>query len=167
MKVMSERLNISVQDDLYARLQTVKESINVSAVCANALESEIRLQEAIRKAQSDRQKRVAELRREREQAEDEWIQLGREEGLDALKDTTYSQYLAVEKAQSECGQFWFQALVDNDEFEFLREIEQDLGVPATHQDNFREAFFLTLFDEWLEIKDEVMQPDSPTPEYPA
>ena len=40
------RLNISIRDDLHARLSSVRDRLNVSRVCANALEKEVAVLEA-------------------------------------------------------------------------------------------------------------------------
>lgn len=39
---MAKRLNISISDDLYERLQAVKDNLNVSGVCQEAIEKAVK-----------------------------------------------------------------------------------------------------------------------------
>ncbi|MFT5725908.1 MAG: hypothetical protein ACI8PB_000024 [Desulforhopalus sp.] len=42
---MAQRLGVSVSDDLYTRIQNVKETLKVSKICQSALESAVELEE--------------------------------------------------------------------------------------------------------------------------
>jgi hypothetical protein len=71
------RLNISIPDALHARLDRVRERVNVSRVCADALEKEIDMLEA-RPSIAD--PTVAQLMQRLKGAREQWYERGHEDG---------------------------------------------------------------------------------------
>ena len=64
---MAQRINISVKDDLYERLQAFRDSINVSRICQEAITAEVQEKEDFRKRMNetpDMEDIIARLRRQ-------------------------------------------------------------------------------------------------------
>ncbi len=72
------RLNITVPDPLYARLERLRDRINISKVCANALEKEIAMLEGRRTITDPR---IAQLLQRLQSTHERWHQRGHEDGM--------------------------------------------------------------------------------------
>ena len=73
------RLNLTVPDALYARLERLRDRLNVSRVCAIALEKELDMLEA-RKSATD--PRLERLVRRLQTRHEKWYRRGHEDGTD-------------------------------------------------------------------------------------
>ena len=156
---MVQRVNISIQDDLHQRLQAIKDQINVSAVCADALTQAVQFQEIINQAQEGKEKMIARLRKEREEAANTWFQAGRQEGLEAAEHESYENFLLISEAfeLSNSGELWSEDLWNNSEFEWISERAEYCEVPEGLRSDFYRGIFEALLDQWLEVKNEVME----------
>src|SRR5688572_12391845 len=96
------RMNISVPDPLYERLDRLRDRVNASKVCASALEKELDMIEGrIAPADPDIERLVQRLLGSRER----WYDRGREDGKRwAVSDATREQlYKAADELQGEDG----------------------------------------------------------------
>lgn len=81
---MAQRINISVPDDLFDKIQTFKDRLNISRICQRAILEAISLEETKDKAAPDIENLAARLRKEKQDI----CQELRDEGFeDGIKDT--------------------------------------------------------------------------------
>lgn len=78
---MSERINISIPDDLYERLSHVKDKLNVSKLCQEAIKHAVRVEEVRAKAMADIESLVERLKEEELQYGKKYIDEGFECGV--------------------------------------------------------------------------------------
>jgi hypothetical protein len=72
------RLNITLPDVLYARLEQLRDRINLSKVCATALEKEVTMLEGQPPITDPR---IARLLQRLQSARERWYQRGYEDGI--------------------------------------------------------------------------------------
>lgn len=97
---MVQRLNISIPDALYERIQAQKDKLNFSKLCQEALMSAVAIEEA-RQMDPDEEKNMIErLRREKKEAEDEWFEIGRKVGIQDAKGMPYKHFRTIEGAHA-------------------------------------------------------------------
>src|SRR5687768_5827332 len=97
------RMNISVPDPLYERLDRLRDRVNASKVCASALEKELDMIEGrTAPADPDIERLVQRLLSSRER----WYERGREDGKRwAVSDATREQiWQAVDEMEGEDGE---------------------------------------------------------------
>ena len=86
---MSQRINISVPDDLYQKIQTFKERLPMSRICQEALLRAVRIEEMRSEVNEDIEKLVIVFKHEREENSRAFF----EEGFrDGMKDTFKMDY---------------------------------------------------------------------------
>jgi hypothetical protein len=86
---MSQRINISVPDDLYQKIQTFKERLHVSRICQEALLRAIRIEEMRSQVDDDIEQLAIVFKEERK----EYSQKFYEEGFrDGMKDAFKTDY---------------------------------------------------------------------------
>jgi len=102
---MAQRITVSVNEDLHARLQSVKSQINVSAVFQNALERRIVVEElrAQHAATGAMQTTIERLRCERDEVNAKYEQQGHKDGLADAENLNYEALLAIADGE---GNFW-------------------------------------------------------------
>ncbi len=89
---MAERINITVPNNLHERLQAVRDSINISRICQEAIEQAVALEEIKMKALSNKEKVIERLRLERQESEQEWFDCGRADGLKDSENLSYDDF---------------------------------------------------------------------------
>jgi hypothetical protein len=72
------RLNITIPDALYERLEQIRDRINLSKVCANALEKEVAMLE---RQPNITDPRIAQLLKRLQGTKERWYQRGHEDGI--------------------------------------------------------------------------------------
>ena len=93
---MTQRINISIPESLYERLQTYKDSINVSKVCQDALLAEIKKKEEFVKRvkeNSSMTEVIERLKKERIQKYFMFYDIGREDGFEWAKVASYNELI--------------------------------------------------------------------------
>ena len=96
---MSKNVTITVPDQLYARMQTHKEKMNISKVCQDALDEKIQAFERrykLSKGEEDMEAIIERLKKEKEKEEDEWYEQGWKDGAEMAPSLPYGElrYLA-------------------------------------------------------------------------
>jgi hypothetical protein len=90
---VAQRILITIPDNLHERLQTVKENLNVSRICAKAIEQAVQVEEI--KTRTDipvQEKAILRLRLEKQEGAAHWKQQGFNKGVqDAAEELTYGQ----------------------------------------------------------------------------
>lgn len=87
------RLNITIPDGLYARLEQLRDRINLSKVCATALEKEVTMLEG-QPAITD--PRIAQLLQRLQSTRERWHQRGYEDGIEwAVEHATRDELQSV------------------------------------------------------------------------
>ncbi len=95
LKHVSRRLTIAVPESLYDRLQKVKEEINISGVCQEALERAVTLKEFTLNC-SDRETLIERLKLERKAVLTQIKEKGFKFGQKSAQQLTYQDFQRIE-----------------------------------------------------------------------
>lgn len=158
---MTERITITIPDSLHTRLQTVKENLNVSALCQQAIEYAISMEEIKMTALTKKEKVIQRLRLERQKSEEQWFDSGKNDGLEAADNLSYEYFeqlceLYAEKNELERYGNW----VGLDQFpEDLRggiqEQMDDYSPKPPNKETYLAGWIEGVIEFWDEIKDEI------------
>ena len=134
---MSERINISIPDDLYERLSHVKDKLNISKLCQEAIKHAVRVEEVRAKAMEDIESLVERLKEEELQYGKKYIDEGFECGVKDAFGLSLDDLLHVA---------------------FNKEMESDLDdipfLPSSKTTKIYEAKVGAIDGEWHMIVDE-------------
>lgn len=97
---MTERITITIPDDLYKRLQQVKNSLNVSRVCQQAIELIVSIEEIKIKEVPEMEKLIERLRLEKQQSVDAWEKDGVVDGRKDAVELSYEEFTHLEASHS-------------------------------------------------------------------
>jgi predicted CopG family antitoxin len=86
---VAERITITLPNDLYERLQTVKDKLNVSGLCQTTIERAVTIEEIKLKDIAVMDKVVERLRLEKQEANQEWKETGLSHGLEDAQELSY------------------------------------------------------------------------------
>lgn len=89
---MSQKITISVSDDLYKKIQQWKESFNYSKIFQDAVSEKIQKKENFKKRlkeEKDMDKIIGRLRKEKDETEQNYYDDGKNEGLEWAKAVYY------------------------------------------------------------------------------
>lgn len=93
---MAVNLTITVPEELHKRLQKVKKnSFNVSRVCQEAIEVEVKRRELLISGLDDMKDVIERLRLEKQELKKEAYDLGYKYGLEALKTIFYQELVCI------------------------------------------------------------------------
>jgi post-segregation antitoxin (ccd killing protein) len=92
---MAQRLNITINDSLFKRLQIVKESFNISAICQEAIEREVSWQEQKKEVITKMNEVITKLRLGKEKFDEKYFEMGKEAGLEDAKQMEYEEIMEV------------------------------------------------------------------------
>lgn len=88
---VAERITITIPDNLYERLQDVKENLNVSGVCQRAIEQAVQIEELkLRTDIPSKEKVILRLRMEKQEAGAKWKQIGFTDGVEDAQKLSYA-----------------------------------------------------------------------------
>ena len=126
---VAERITITLPNDLYKRLQTVKDKLNVSRLCQTTIERAVTIEEIKLKDIAVMDKVVERLRLEKQEANQEWKETGLSHGLEDAQELSYEDFRAIEKGEfSDENRVWvleknfnYDIQHDSDEFEVYLE----------------------------------------------
>lgn len=144
---MSKNITVSLPDELFERVQAVKESINVSGICQEALEKETEKQELLKKGKN--MTRIEKLREQKLQYDQRYFDEGKQDGIKDAEDMDYEELLAMT-----CEDNIYQTEVY---FNYLKdEIEgKKRYEPAFNEEKYLEGWVAGVIESYEQIKDEL------------
>jgi len=145
---MTKIISVSLPDELYERVQVVKESINVSGICQEALEKEIEIQELLKKG--TKMSTIEKLRKQKEEHDEVYFDEGKSDGIKDAEDMDYEELLEVVK----CGNGIYKTDV------YYNRLKDGIEEKSNDDSAFNESMYI---DGWIEgvtefydeIKDEL------------
>lgn len=144
------RLNITVPDDLYDKIQRWRERLNLSKICQEALAAEIAKLEAIPKAALEMEALVERLKREKGKAGRAWFRRGVFEGMEWGRRASYADLKRWGQAKPE------ELLKASSPPEVLRPyIRQHVKDPLWEYRPFAEGWLSGVQEVWRRVKDHV------------
>ena len=163
----AKRLTIAIPSGLYERLQTVKQEINISGVCQEALNMAITQKETQTQALTfDHQKLIDRLRLEKKMLTAQIKEEGRKLGVKSAMTLTYKEFQRIERLSQahvriDASAFadmwqWLAAREPNLQLQFEDDELKEL-VPL-HDDNkgmFIEGWIEGVLTVWHQVKDDV------------
>lgn len=90
---MSSKVSITMSDELYSRLDRVRDKFNISEICREALEKEVKIEELAMNSGND-EAIIERLKLQKTKLEMDSRQDGRKDGIDHAKWMSYLQLLA-------------------------------------------------------------------------
>lgn len=150
---MAERINITVPNDLHERLQAVRDDINISRICQEAIEQAVILKEIKMKTLSSKEKVIERLRLERQKNEQEWFNYGKTDGLSDAEDLSYEDFEHLEKLYKERDEVMLNQL-DDDLREWLEEKMSNFD-QRPNKKVYLNGWIEGVVEFWDEIKDEI------------
>lgn len=154
---MTARLNITIPDELHLRLQAVKDvqpSLNVSAICQEAIEMTLRLAESRKSAGSKRERAIQRLNLQIRRGQKEWYSKGKENGLNDAPELNYEDFSVVlELCNTAINPLQIIAVEEH-----LRSVEKSdakLKCPQPMKVAYYAGWLDGVLEFWNEIKDEL------------
>lgn len=132
MKVVSHRVTIAVPESLFARLQPIKDQLNISAICQDALETVVTNEELKRQA-AQQDGLVERLRNEKKILLNQIRQEGFELGVRSTATLSYKEFQHFDRVRRLAGSF------DDDVLDYLWAFLDTHGYPQearTHDPDF-------------------------------
>jgi hypothetical protein len=162
---VSRRLTIAVPESLYERLQKVKHSLNISAVCQEALEMAINLTE-LKTDSFDREKLIERLRLERKAVRVQIKEKGFNLGLKSAHNLSYQEFQRFEQRSRIQARFDEAAFADMWELLESRQPAEEmeleevglksfLPLDDSNKGAFMEGWIEGVLSVWRDIKDQV------------
>jgi len=157
--LLSQRLTISVPDELYERLQAVKDSLNISQVCQVAIEKQVKLLEIKSMSTDTKEKLIQRLKNTRQ----EFLEQEREKGADyaaAILESdslTYRDFMTLKESFSLMNQGVKLRLAYLPEWarEEIQNSVEEQDDAILDEDMFLNGYLSTLQEAWEEVKGEV------------
>jgi post-segregation antitoxin (ccd killing protein) len=123
-----QRITVTVPDELHERLQKVKESINVSGVCQEAIESAVYIEELKLKGQENMDALIERLKAEKQEFVKQYEEQGYKDGIKEIKDFSYSQMKALSNFTEEFVDNWGNTDLDQIAFDNIDRLGDEQGV---------------------------------------
>jgi hypothetical protein len=124
VKVVSKRVTIAVPESLFERLQPVKNHLNISAICQEALDMAVTYEEIKLESMSD-DEFVERLRTEKQVLLNKVQQEGYELGVRSASKLSYRDFTHFSRVQPLAASF------DEDVLEYLWDYLDQRGYPET------------------------------------
>lgn len=154
---MSKILSISIPDKLNERLQAHKGSLNVSALCQEALDAAIRIEEAKNMEGDEMEKLIARLKVEKEAIKQSSFGEGTRHGIEDAKNYSYVDFLAVEKIEELIAQYGYDCNVPLELLE--KEIVDDDSIDAVEEKwdsiEYWRGWVTGMMDVWEKVKGQI------------
>jgi post-segregation antitoxin (ccd killing protein) len=157
---MVARITVTIPDDLHVQLQQVKDEINVSGICQEALSKVVSVEIAKMNATTDREAAIVRLRLEREKSEDKAFSEGKRMALTDAAKMDYESFKCLETLAEEEGSSyppgWLTEEVRNEpRFSWLFDVARYGKVGPGMEDRFIEGWIEGTLEFWNDVKDEV------------
>ena len=145
---MSERINITLPDELYKRLQKYKGRFNVSGVCRAAIEYEIKNLEIIEKGQN--MSAIEKLRAQKEQHDEGYFQAGKRDGIKDAEHLDYKDLIEL----TQDGVDFYQTYAY---YDIVRDVIEDYlrDDAAFNEDEYIKGWLDGVSEFYEEIKDQI------------
>lgn len=142
---MAGRITITIPDDLYNRLQAVKELLNVSGICQEAINYAVRIEEIKREKSPNMETLIRRLRTEKEAKFAELREQAVKDGMSDALELSYPDFLMMEESGdlTDETQSWF-------EDRRLKYIDSD-DETLIYLDGWREG----ILNIWHEVRDKI------------
>ena len=101
---MAQKITITLPDELFKDLQTVKDQFNISGVCRVAIEREVERQKLSLKGEKEMSAIVARLKEEKQDYDKQYEDEGYKQGYEDAKKMGYEEL--VEFANSNSWDYW-------------------------------------------------------------
>ena len=168
---MAKRVNITLHEELFQRLQRVKPRFNVSGVCQQAIEHEVRRQELLIEAKDDMRAVVEKYRQEKRSFMSQYHDMGYEVGVNFVSSgrLEYGEIIELVKgyeiASAEdsgdaddpniiyYSDFWKESDSANDLKDEIEDQRSDQ--PDLDEGTFLSGWLEGVVGAWEEIKDKV------------
>jgi post-segregation antitoxin (ccd killing protein) len=155
---MAARLNITIPDELHERLQAVKDiqpSLNVSAICQEAIEMMVKLAETRRSAGSKRERAVQRLNLQLRLRQKEWYCKGKEDGLNEAPALNYEDFsVVIELSNTAINPFHMIAV--REPFRSVEKSATKLDCPQPMRVAYYAGWMDGVLEFWNDIKDELV-----------
>lgn len=153
---MAERITITISDTLRARLQAVRKKLNISAVCQEAIEHVVSIEEL---KMAGKEKVIERLRLERKKTTEEWFECGK---IDSFKDVEVLSYEKFEQLwdlyqnKGEIERYQWIALDQfPDEFHELLQKRLNDYSPKPNEQIYLAGWIDGVTEFWAAIADEI------------
>ncbi|MHC5722659.1 MAG: hypothetical protein ACYTXY_00570 [Nostoc sp.] len=140
---MAERITITIPDNLHKRLQVVKNALNVSGVCQEALEMAIRVEELKREKPQNMGTLIERLQIEKQQDAEQWKEEGVIEGKKDASNLSYKEFKELESKQS----------ITDDLTNWIEENHFEYMEGSVDKDAFLEGWLEGVLSIWDEVKE--------------
>lgn len=97
---MAVRITVTIPDDLHQRLQIVKDALNVSRLCQEAIDNAVRIEELKRQESPSMNTLIERLKIEKQQHVAEWKEAGVEDGKKDALELSYEEFKGLEQNNS-------------------------------------------------------------------
>ncbi len=148
---MTERISISIPDELSERLVAVKEKFNVSAVCQEAIEREVSRQELLLKGSDKIETVVERLILEKKRYDEPYKERGYKDGYRDAQRMSYDDLMEIIKGEellykTEAWLGWLQDQVK----------ELYIEDAALNDDMYLDGWTEGVKAFWEEVKDQLL-----------
>ncbi len=159
-RTSAERITVTIPRTLYQRLQVVKESLNVSGICQEAIERAVNLEEIKMKALSTKEKVIERLRLERQKSEEDWFEHGKTDGLRVAENLSYDNFeelcdLYQHKDDLERADCWVSLRQFPEDCQDWLKDQMDEYSPKPNEQSYLAGWIDGVTDFWDEIQGEI------------
>ena len=157
----AERITVTLPKPLYQRLQLVKENFNVSALCQEAIEYAVSIEEnRMNETLSKKEKVIERLRLEQQKSQEEWFDCGKVDGLKDVDDFSFEDFrqlsdLYDSKHELEMHGFWLTLDQFPEDFHEMLQRRIEQYSPKPIEESYLAGWIEGVIDFWDEIKGEI------------
>jgi hypothetical protein len=164
---MAKRLNISIPDPLFERIDRIKGNsrMNISAICQDALDRAVELEELKEMDIPESTKLIMRLQKEKGEYDQRWRELGFKDGVEDAHHLHYKSFMGV----IEAGRLLLEDRESRGAEELLTEtsggslpdekMKERLkligGDPSFNAGTYLEGWINGVIRVWLDIKDKI------------
>lgn len=140
---MAERITITIPENLHTRLQVVKDTLNVSRICQEALDTAIRIEELKREESPNMDTLIERLQIEKEQDTASWKEEGVIQGQKDALTLCYKEFKELESEQS----------ISKDLTDWIKENHFQYMDSSIDEDAYLEGWLEGVLSIWDKVKE--------------
>lgn len=148
---MSQRMTITIPDKLKKRLDPYRTQLNLSQVCARALEREVSIMEGVASDPSEFNALVERVKLQKVQAARESFARGFEDGVEAAEDSDYPDFVLADRIRRDAGPY---SLPDKAE-QRLKALLKDSPEEVLDPEAYRGGWLDGMRAVWQRIEDQI------------